>query len=94
MTTTTATTTATAGSTLAALTATTTLASADGTFFGLSRLRLAGNLDRDLTFKNLFAREFSNGRLSLMSSRKVYKCIANWTVATRIHRNGDAFTAK
>jgi hypothetical protein len=64
-----------------------------GTLGLLVRLRLAGELDRDLALKDLLAGELSDGTLSLGGGREVDEGVADRAVGARVLRDGNRLTA-
>ena len=88
-----ATATATTTGPLAALVATGALTATCSTLrLGLRRLRLASQLDRNLTLEDLLARELFNGSVGLVCRGKVHEGVANGAVGAGIHGDGGAFT--
>lgn len=91
-TTTAATTTSTVEAPLTTFSTAATFTATHCTFLGFGGFRLASNLDGHLALKDFLARELLNSVLGLMGGGQVDKSIANRTVGTRIHRNGNALT--
>jgi hypothetical protein len=79
---------------LAALVTASTLAAAGGTLLSLSRLGLTSKLNRDFALKDLLSRELFDSGGGLVGGSKVHEGVANRTVGTRVHRDGDAFTVR
>lgn len=59
-----------------------------------SRLGLASELNRNLSLKNLLARELSNGTVSLVGSREVDKGVADRAVSAGVLGDRDRLAAK